>query len=735
MFNLKANTGKISEIKNTIQPAVGKLSKLLNPLTAKSTNFLQRFKIHRRLVVSFLILSILPLSITGFYAYKDSSSAMQNKVRSYLQQIMNQSSDSLSAQLIKFESLSKEILADNNFQNDLLAYMTGNDEAKSDASGKLQNDLSNKFMSLDSFGMYSVFIDGKDEATFHQDLGINITNNKEIVKATYNSNKPVQWCVMNIIDSASSKPLGSTMGTAKDLRSSLTGDSTGVLVVVPKQGYLESIYKDLDIGKDSNGKPFPLFVIDKSGMIVSNRSNDFEIGKKTDFTTALAADIAKVEKTNAPSKDLKDKKTANYNMTYNFNGVKSLVIFSPIPNTTWYVVSAVPHSFLVSDSQALGLKIIFIALICLLAALIVSYIFSISISRPLRNLETYMLKAKDGNLSLDVKSKGKDEIASVCNNFDEMLSTICLLINQVRDSANTVINSAGKISSLTNQSSTVSQQIAYTIQEIATGASNQASHLSQGVDYMNNLNKEINLVGVNMSDVSNVINATKSLAQQANSAVNVLNSKSKDTSDATHMIIDDILQLSSEMKDIKKVVKVISGIAEQTNLLALNASIEAAKAGDSGRGFAVVASEVKKLADQSKDASLVINNIINSIQQKAEHTVEAANSTNQIINEEIKAVEAADTMFKTIFRSMEDIISCMNNMDKSVQEMMNSKNLSLETIENVSAVAQQSAATTQEISASTQEQLACSDELANEATGLNKMADELHKSISRFKLK
>jgi methyl-accepting chemotaxis protein len=231
------------------------------------------------------------------------------------------------------------------------------------------------------------------------------------------------------------------------------------------------------------------------------------------------------------------------------------------------------------------------------------------------------------------------------------------------------------------------------------------------------------------------LNATLGISDKANSAVALLNSKSKGTSDATHLIIEDILQLSSEMKDIKKVVKVISGIAEQTNLLALNASIEAAKAGESGRGFAVVASEVKKLADQSKEASLVINNIINSIQSKAEHTVQAANSTDKIIDEEIKAVEAADVMFKTIFSSMEEIIASMDNMDNSVQEMMKSKNLSLETIENVSAVAEQSAATTEEISASTEEQLACSDELANEANGLNRMADELNKSISQFILK
>jgi methyl-accepting chemotaxis protein len=56
--------------------------------------------------------------------------------------------------------------------------------------------------------------------------------------------------------------------------------------------------------------------------------------------------------------------------------------------------------------------------------------------------------------------------------------------------------------------------------------------------------------------------------------------------------------------EVRAIVEWISEIAEQTNLLALNATIEAARAGDAGRGFAVVACEVKRLAVDTRAATV-----------------------------------------------------------------------------------------------------------------------------------
>ncbi|SUX82079.1 methyl-accepting chemotaxis sensory transducer [Priestia megaterium] len=70
-----------------------------------------------------------------------------------------------------------------------------------------------------------------------------------------------------------------------------------------------------------------------------------------------------------------------------------------------------------------------------------------------------------------------------------------------------------------------------------------------------------------------------------------------------------VSNLNNKSKTIANVTDRISEIAEQTNLLALNASIEAARAGEHGRGFAVVAQEVRRLAEDSKQATKDINEV------------------------------------------------------------------------------------------------------------------------------
>ena len=130
-------------------------------------------------------------------------------------------------------------------------------------------------------------------------------------------------------------------------------------------------------------------------------------------------------------------------------------------------------------------------------------------------------------------------------------------------------------------------------------------------------------------------------------------------------IAELILELSDFVQSISSTIGLVEDIAEQTNLLALNAAVEAARAGEHGKGFAVVASEIRKLADESKQATTKIISLINDIQQTANSTVLAT-------EEGTKEIESGLEHAHIISENIEQLINLMNEVSSNMNKIINS---------------------------------------------------------------
>ncbi len=691
--------------------------------------FLRKFKIQTRLIGSFVFLLVATLLITGITSYSNSTKTIDNKVKTYSLQVMNQTSVVLENEIERMENYFMDIGLSGTLQTALSQYnVTTDDYEKLMQTRSISEYLTTKFVTTKDVDYCGILHTGNTSQKEEYNSSSLVLDTSKIPEEIF---KQIQWMDFDVEKSGKK---GVSLGMIKDINSITSGENVARMIIVPKDNFLANAFSGLDIGTDSKtDKGFPIFVVDSKGSIVSSRDTEaYPLRQSNEAAKLVSASIAKdIQDNKANSKNASARQAGNIEL--NVSGQSSLVTYSALANKDWYVVSVIPYNYLNSDANKLRTNIIIIGFICVIVAMLMCLAIAKSVSSPLRKLVQTMKKAREGDLTSHIVDGEGDEIGDVCRNYNDMLSNINALVSQVRKTSQNVLNAAAKIAAASESTYSSSEQVAVTVEQIAKGATDQANEINESVSHMDKLSEGITYVEDDVSQVISIANKISSLNANADTTIKALNVKSGQVSDTTNRVSDNITNLSSSMKEIQKILKIMIGISEQTNLLSLNAAIEAARAGEAGKGFAVVANEVKKLAEQSKEFTSNINNIISSIGQKTNDTVQEVMNSNEVVNEQILAVRDTEELFKTVFAAMHEVLTNIERTEKSVGNIMSSKAKVLESMENISAVAEESAATTQEISASTEQQMASAEELSSHAKELNDLSAALNGELDKFK--
>lgn len=166
----------------------------------------------------------------------------------------------------------------------------------------------------------------------------------------------------------------------------------------------------------------------------------------------------------------------------------------------------------------------------------------------------------------------------------------------------------------------------------------------------------------NAQNVSTKANLSLEFSQKEQESVQANIEKMITLRQKIQIIAELILELSEHTQQIGDTIDIVEDIAEQTNMLALNAAVEAARAGENGKGFSVVAGEIRKLADESKQATTKITSLIKIIQQ-------ATNSTVMATEEGSKEIESGVKLADTINTNIEALIKIISELKLSAEEI------------------------------------------------------------------
>ncbi|WP_168120130.1 sensor histidine kinase [Paenibacillus sp. HB172176] len=379
---------------------------MFQKLTTSINQVFQNMSMRKKMLISFLAVSFLPLLTTVYIIYHHAESELEKELGSYTVEITKQVNSRLNAYLeetgrisdiIRYNTSIQEFLSIQRYSSNAEDVETIMDARKLiDSVGQIYLGIKGIFIMND----YGRVISSSTDKTVELDYPFK--------KQPWFQKENAQLSQIQLYyhnqSYVSNKPVVSYTSRITDSNFAVRGD----LLIDFSPDIITGFSEEIRLGKHGI-----VFMVDQQGDFVVPDSR---------VSPSLKNQLFPMLKTDPPREDHFD---------FQYEGVKYLVGYYPSSKTGWTIIGVVPFREISTGIQEIQTILWIMGAISLLVILALSTSLSKTITSPLLKLERSMKHVGTGNVKFRLHVNRDDEIGRLSNRFNIMLQELDELTERV----------------------------------------------------------------------------------------------------------------------------------------------------------------------------------------------------------------------------------------------------------------------------------------------------------------
>lgn len=444
--------------------------------------------------------------------------------------------------------------------------------------------------------------------------------------------------------------------------------------VILNQAYLETLIGDVRINDLDSSYAY---VVGSDGTMIYH-PDESKVGQPVE-NPAIKQVVADLE----AGKEQQDGMAI-----YEFRGAEKYAAYYVTSNKAAILVITADRGDILSAKDAIYARAGGAAIIIFIVLGIISFLIASKMTRPIVEITNVIKRFSSLNFAESPTtiriSKRKDETGQMARAIGDLREKLVTIVSQIKSQSELLYNASTELDTNASHTTSTVGNVETAVNEIATGATNQASETQKATDDIVNMGNMIEHTNSQVENLTSTANLMRESSEEAAATLKELDNINQQAIASIDVIYEQTNITNISALKIKEATTLISSIAEETNLLSLNASIEAARAGDSGKGFAVVAEQIRTLSTETKTSSAQIQDALTRLDEISGKMTTSIEKTLELIQVTLEKVTLTGENVQKITEDSTQLGEHIQVIDSAMKEVENSNLQLVDNMEQVS---------------------------------------------------